>query len=150
MIILPDINQLLEYNNSRIIARYEKDYPNNQLSANEALRELLKYFWICQKHNQDKENCPQDEALNFICSMHPEMHEIDDMWHTFLLFTQDYDEFCKTYFSRFIHHAPNMNEEKLDFDHFELQFARYLSYVYDHLGEETLSIWFAEYVGHNE
>jgi len=150
MIILPDINQLLEYNNPWIIARYEKDHPNNKLSANETLRELVKYFWICQKHKQDKESHPQDEGLDFVCSMHPEMHEIDDMWHTFLLFTQDYAKFCKTYFLSFIHHVPNMNEEKPGFDHFELQFTRYLSYVYDHLGKETLSIWFSEYVKNNE
>jgi hypothetical protein len=27
-------------------------------------------------------------------------------WHTFILFTRDYREFCEKYFDRFIDHAP--------------------------------------------
>lgn len=32
---------------------------------------------------------------------------IDEAWHHFILFTQDYDEFCKKHFGKFIHHVPN-------------------------------------------
>ena len=32
--------------------------------------------------------------------------KIDDGWHEFILFTKDYTDFCKLFFSRFIHHSP--------------------------------------------
>jgi hypothetical protein len=144
--ILPNIDQLLKYTHPWIIERYKKDYSNNQLPAEEALKELLKYFWICQKHKVDKMNNPDDEILNFDCAMHPEMREIDDMWHTFLLFTRENTDFCNKYFSRFIHHIPRINEEEIDFEDFKIRFSHYLSYVYDHLGSRTLQIWFADYV----
>lgn len=32
---------------------------------------------------------------------------IDECWHNFILFTQDYITFCETYFGRYIHHQPN-------------------------------------------
>jgi hypothetical protein len=31
---------------------------------------------------------------------------IDRMWHSFLLFTKDYNAFCEQYLGRFIHHEP--------------------------------------------
>jgi hypothetical protein len=31
---------------------------------------------------------------------------IDEAWHTFLLFTREYDAFCRYHFGVFIHHAP--------------------------------------------
>ncbi len=37
--------------------------------------------------------------------------KIDEMWHNFILFTQDYQEFCFTYFGRFIHHRPRRRDD---------------------------------------
>ena len=32
---------------------------------------------------------------------------VDDLWHTFLLFTREYQEFCNAVAGSFIHHEPN-------------------------------------------
>jgi hypothetical protein len=32
--------------------------------------------------------------------------EMDEVWHTFILFTKDYQQFCETAVGRFIHHYP--------------------------------------------
>lgn len=32
--------------------------------------------------------------------------EIDQMWHTFLLFTRDYRDFCEQWLGRFVEHEP--------------------------------------------
>jgi hypothetical protein len=46
-----------------------------------------------------------------VCSVIPgkkvAAEEVDDLWHTFLLFTRDYQDFCDEYLGRFIHHDPN-------------------------------------------
>lgn len=72
------------------------------------------------------------------------------MWHTFILFTKPYADFCEKYFGHFIHHFPTTEierEQRLEnFDDFlNKDSQRMLSFVYDHLGEETLKTWFAEY-----
>lgn len=36
---------------------------------------------------------------------------IDEMWHNFILFTEDYHLFCRTYFKRFIHHRPRRRSD---------------------------------------
>jgi len=33
--------------------------------------------------------------------------EIDEAWHTFILHTREYAEYCISRFGRFIHHVPN-------------------------------------------
>ena len=31
---------------------------------------------------------------------------VDDLWHEFILFTRDYQNFCQQAFGRFLHHTP--------------------------------------------
>ncbi len=139
-----DLAKALSYSNPALLERYRRDYPNNQLSAEEALRELIKYLWLCEKHRQDCAAFPDNTALHFPCSMYPEMAEIDDMWHTFLLFTKAYQDFCHTYLGRFVHHLPKTPSDHITPEVFELELTRYLFYVYDCLGEETVKKWFKE------
>src|SRR5205823_112792 len=32
---------------------------------------------------------------------------VDDLWHTFILFTPQYREFCTRYFGKYVDHQPN-------------------------------------------
>ena len=138
------INEIIAYQNKDIIDRYNKDYPNNKISAEEALVGVIQYLWLSQQHQIDKKNQPNNNELNFVCGVYPEMQEIDDMWHTFILFTKEYAEFCQKYFGEFMHHAPNTHVEKTDLKNFEIEFTRYLNYIYGRLGEETVKRWFSD------
>ncbi len=140
--MLPDLPNLLQYKNINVLKRYSVDYPDNLLPAEQAFAELMKFFWLSLKHAQDKRSFPLNSELDFICGIHTEMKEIDDMWHTFLLFTRDYQDFCQQYFGKFFHHLPTPEDERLTAQEFELDFTRYLSYVYDHLGEQNVIQWF--------
>jgi hypothetical protein len=37
--------------------------------------------------------------------------DVDELWHTFLLFTQEYADFCMNTFGKIIHHRPCSQEE---------------------------------------
>jgi len=77
---------------SRILARYCKDYDVPMSLALEQEIELKRYLILCA----------QDPAASYGmrgC--------VDDLWHTFLLFTKDYMDFCYELKSHFIHHVPN-------------------------------------------
>lgn len=142
--ILPTLEELGQYKNPYLIERYNKDHPDNKMPAEQALTEILKYFWLCQKQKFDLEQSPNDERLQFDCAVHKDMNEIDDMWHTFILFTVDYMNFCDQYFGEFIHHQPNTSDEaQLDDEAYAKDLTKYLSYIYDELGEQTVRTWFA-------
>lgn len=137
------LNDLLLYKNNSVINRYKIDYKNNVLSPEEVFSELLKYLWLTQKHKLDKEQSPSNIDFEFICAVHKEMVEIDDMWHTFILFTKDYMSFCENFFGNYIHHIPTTESDApITKDEFEATFTRYLSYIYDNLGEQTVISWF--------
>lgn len=36
---------------------------------------------------------------------------LDDGWHTFVLFTREYADFCQRYLGKFIHHVPTVRYE---------------------------------------
>ncbi len=143
---LPSLEHLLAYTNENLITRYENDYPNNLLSGKEALSNLVKYLWLGQKHFIEHHNNPNDDSLDFILSLQAEMKEIDDMWHTFLLFTVDYRKFCQRYFGCFIDHIPIITvDESANESDSEANMTKWLSYVYDNLGAEVLKTWFSSY-----
>lgn len=138
------LHQLLEYKNDNVILRYQDEYPNSKITADEALSELMKYMWLCHKHAFDKKQYPDKKSLDFTCVIHVEMEAIDNMWHTFLLFTRDYQRFCNDYLNgNFFHHDP-LPPKQPDFSKrkYVKELHRYLSYIGEHLGEETLMKWF--------
>lgn len=138
------LNKLLKYKNTKIIERYDSQFPNSTLSGRDALNEFMKYVWLCHKHEYDKTESPTDQALQFQCTIHTEMEEIDNMWHTFLLFTKDYQSFCNQYLNgSFFHHDPLPRKtKKISPKRYELELEKYLSYIYENLGEETVVKWF--------
>jgi hypothetical protein len=38
--------------------------------------------------------------------------EVDDVWHAFLLFTREYDAFCRKTVGFFVHHVPTTKSER--------------------------------------
>jgi hypothetical protein len=142
--MLPNLNELLEYQNQSVLNRYQKDFTQSKITAKNWFSELLKFIWLSMKHHHEKSHHPENVAFHFTCAIHPEMKEIDDMWHTFLLFTQDYHDFCQRYLNGFFfHHQPlASNEEKISTRQYKKELERYLSYIYENLGEETVLAWF--------
>jgi hypothetical protein len=43
-----------------------------------------------------------------------ESAEVDEAWHAFLLFTREYEQFCRRAFSCFVHHEPAENRDGAD------------------------------------
>ena len=90
----------------------------------------LDWIFLLSKYNQSN--------LLFITK---EMFIIDEMWHNFILFTEDYNNFCLNYFKRFIHHNPSIKKIILS----PKQLGKMYGIIYDEFGETVLNKWFIEY-----
>jgi hypothetical protein len=144
---LPDLRQLLRYENPAILKLYRQNYPNNSLTAEEAFTEVLKYLWLCRKHELDYPHLQDNPHFPDQCFMPRSMREIDEMWHEFILFTQDYSDFCDHYFESYMHHLPNIFDNMpRPRDIVEREVEKLLHYIHQHLGEETVKVWFASYL----
>ena len=58
----------------------------------EVLQGLKEYFLLCLRARRKMVAMPSQA--------------VDDAWHEFILFTRQYDKFCRAAFGRFLHHTP--------------------------------------------
>ncbi|HEX7724814.1 MAG TPA: hypothetical protein VF438_03720 [Candidatus Paceibacterota bacterium] len=52
----------------------------------------------------------------YLCGVHRgrtfiPSQRIDEVWHNFILFTEEYQQFCYGHFGRFIHHRPHRKDD---------------------------------------
>jgi hypothetical protein len=74
-----------------VIRRHTMDHGIDQPQATRVERELKRFLVLCA----------QEDAGFFSPPL-----AVDQLWHTFLLFTYEYAEFCATLGGGFIHHRP--------------------------------------------
>jgi hypothetical protein len=142
--MIPALEQLLAYRHPGSIKNYMRTYGVDNLIAEELFIDMLKYLWVSTKHRSEVEHNPQDPSLQFNFVMHQEMRDIDNMWHGFILYTQDYMAFCDKFFGVYLHHVPDVAEGiTISDEEFATDMANYLSYIYDNLGEGTMRRWFS-------
>jgi hypothetical protein len=129
------LDDVLAYQHPGVIRRYRKDHDATQQEAEEVFRETLKWLYLCHAAAGPD---------GFDCAMTPELEKVDWMWHTFLLFTRDYADFCDRYFGTFIHHVPDEEDEAAaqEEDVLRSRLIQQFGLVYDVLGEETLTAWY--------
>jgi hypothetical protein len=129
--------EVLAYRHPGVLRRYCKDHHATPREAEEVFRETLKWLYLCYRS-------ATDGPEGFACTMLPEIEKLDWMWHTFLLFTRDYADFCERTFGLFLHHVPNEDDgeaEATDAGTYREALRRQYAFVYDVLGAETLEAW---------
>jgi hypothetical protein len=131
------LSEVLQYRHPGVVRRYCLEYHATPEEARELFREMLKWLYLCYR----AATTPPD---GFACHMLPETAQIDIMWHTFLLYTQDYADFCQRYFGMFLHHVPEEEDgaDRADPAEYRAMLQRQYTLVYDVLGEETLKTWY--------
>lgn len=148
--IVKPLSEVLQYENQNVIDRFLKYYDVSMDEALFIFEELKKWLWLCGKSFEDGFKgayISKDLAI------------IDEMWHTFLMFSLDYYNFCTKYFNVIIHHIPETKSERKELNLPEVEEeseenkinalkekeTQFLKYVNDNLGSETLNIWFLDF-----
>lgn len=87
---LKSAEEFLAYRNERVIGRFMKIHKTSKEEAEQIFAELMKFLYIC----------------GHVPASSPPSAIVDEMWHTLIMFTWDYYEFCVNYVGRFLHHNP--------------------------------------------
>jgi hypothetical protein len=145
---MPDRAKALSYENEEIVASFRKNYGVTDEEARELFEETKKWLWLCGTR-------PRSMRL----TVFGPMKLLDEMWHTFILFTREYTEYCLDNYGFYIHHAPTTRAEveqhrqrvaaNPEQTHAQLREDRraMMLLVADEFGAETLKRWFGEYAG---
>ncbi len=151
---MPSLQDVLSYKNDDVVLRFAEDFKLSEEDASEIFLETKRWLWICAKRKVLLEN---GQGEFFQVPLFNEANAIDLMWHTFLLYTQDYQNFCQRYFGFFIHHQPRGHlerkawQEKIHSDpegawnERRQDLRKVYEYLYDELGPEILVKWCEEF-----
>ncbi|HAS39467.1 MAG TPA: hypothetical protein DCS93_03270 [Microscillaceae bacterium] len=147
------LEDALDYENDEVTHRFQESFPS--LSPEEVsliFEETKKWLWLGYKIRFIKSK--DSEAAIPSPAVYEELLLIDEMWHTFLLYTKDYMDYCYNKFGIYIHHQPTSYKQKAqsqteyqqDPDKLIQEVVadkkEQFSLIYDHLGEETLLLWY--------
>lgn len=147
------LEEVLAYQNPSIVRKFMENWDVSESKATELFDEAKKWLWASASSVLRKNRGEEVPTLAVTYSM----TLLDEMWHTFILFTREYHRFCNTFFGFYIHHAPTTydvkeeNEQELAGDpeaykaKVEAQSEVQFSFLYDCLGEETILKWYSEW-----
>ncbi len=126
-----------------IIEGFMDRYDVSEKEAEEIFHETKKWLWLASQADESSAVFIDKPLLI-----------IDEMWHTFILHTRQYYNFCYKNFQKLIHHLPTPPSEKRKFqeslsdnptqliaEHEEKVRNQY-NLIYDKLGPETLLKWY--------
>jgi hypothetical protein len=143
--------QALSYQNEEIVASFRRTYDVSLEEAQQLFEDTKKWLWLCGTR-------PRSMRL----TVFGPMKLLDEMWHTFILFTREYTEYCMENFGFYVHHAPTTRAEADQYrqraavnpeeTHARLREERreMMLLVHDELGEDTLRRWFGEYARYSD
>ena len=83
--------EVMKYHNEGVVRRISKDTECEYSKAFEIFQDTKRFLFLCGVHGG---------------GLAPSVN-IDEGWHSFILFTKDYFDFCLNFFGDFIHHYPN-------------------------------------------
>ena len=85
------IDRAMSFPMEDVVTRYAKDHDLPLSVAQDHERELKRYLALFAINPDTKYGM---------------RGQIDELWHTFLMFTKEYAQFCNQVAGRFIHHVP--------------------------------------------
>lgn len=147
------LDEVLAYSNEDVIYKFLEYWDVSFEEASDYFQEMKKWLWLSADSIAHESEGEQRRELGITFSM----TLLDEMWHTFILFTMEYRQFCKQYFGFYLNHAPTTkaqkDQAKIDFENdaeamiakAEAENAIQFSYIYDKLGAETLSKWYSDW-----
>jgi hypothetical protein len=132
---------VVAYRHPELVTRFCDNWNVERRQSTAIFDDLKRYLWLTVK---------TDEPVAPVAI-------VDEMWHMFLVFTEDYAAFCKTYFGAMLHHVPTSSREKKALDkQFRTQtdkwraemgerLRRDMTLVFDLLGEDVMRRWYVDY-----
>ncbi len=132
------LDRVMGYKNTAIVAKMEREHKLSLEDAELLFKETKRFLWLAH--------------ITIDAVITPPMI-IDKGWHTFILFTKEYMDFCLEMFGQMIHHRPWHPEDDASFEkvahdlnsskaQVALQFGSDVSRFWDYGPIEDISIEF--------
>lgn len=102
----PSLDEVMAYQNERVIGSFLKTFAMPVDEARDIFEQLKRMLWLTNE--MDYDGLHADE---YAFSIDHSLQILDEMWHTFILCTKDYQAFCLDTFGYFLHHSPTVESD---------------------------------------
>jgi hypothetical protein len=135
----------LRYRNRDVVEKFADRFQVPDREAQAIFDDTKRWLWLCSLPGRPK------------LLITPPLLVIDEMWHTFVLFSAAYADYCESTFGRLLHHVPTSRRDRLRAARLlerdpervarqrRKQAERQYRFIADKLGDEALVRWYAEY-----
>src|SRR5690242_5537724 len=100
--LMSSLAAALAYENEDVIGAFHDKYGVSLDDSRAFFTEVKKWLWLCAQARCAARPLPVFDSMTWL----------DEMWHTFILFTLDYSRYCEEHFGFYIHHAPTGQAEQ--------------------------------------
>jgi hypothetical protein len=145
------LKRVLSYSHPGVVDRFVHEYRVERKFAEAVFKDLRRYLWLVHLVAEIKErDLPELRSLELKVPMFKLMNVMDHFWHVFLLFSEDYENFCEEHFGRRIHHVPEPVSEEIRFNRMRQpgkhlltpEFRSFVDFVWVALGSDVANRWF--------
>lgn len=130
------LRHVLAYRSPHVVRRFRKMFDVSQGEASALFREVLKLLWLAARQQARGLETP----TLFGCQT-----MMDEMWHNFVLFSDEYEKFCVRFFGHVIKHQPETRRRPLPPAERDRLLDYNIELVYDELGPRTAERWYREW-----
>jgi hypothetical protein len=139
--------QLDQYHNDDLIRKFRDEWSVSEPAAKDIFEETKKFLFLAHHAQRQCISFEIDESILII----------DKMWHTFILFTKEYGEFCEQFFGRMLHHIPfcrdhliekirDLSDRGISLSEYKrIRLQRQINLIHETLGIDTVRKWYIEF-----
>lgn len=92
--VVSNLSAVMRYDNRAVLVKMQQELGISEADAFLLFEDTKKFLYLVGINPHERLGPPA---------------AVDQGWHVFLLFTQDYADFCQQYFGRFLHHKPHVD-----------------------------------------
>ena len=135
----PSLSEVLNYHNQHIIDGLMSTLDIDASSAKDLFQDGLRWLWYC--NHKDSEGLRNIDDPILI---------LDEVWHSFILYTPYYTQFCLTFFGEYLHHMPTLLQADVpqcdnSQEHYFSRKKKQLETIYELLGRDVFTRWYHTY-----
>jgi hypothetical protein len=137
-----ELSTIIKYRHHGVEERMRDNFNLGTSEIQTLHCDLNRWLWLC---GTSPKNLP------FKLEIVPSMAILDEFWHAFILFTEDYFKFCFSNFGEYIHHRPNVStntksiQTQDQLTNRKIERLGYYRYVTKTLGPDVALRWFRDY-----
>jgi hypothetical protein len=139
------LGQALRYRNRDVVETFAERFQLPAVEAGGLFDDTKRWLWLSAQPDAPPMHITTETRI------------LDEVWHTFVLYTEAYAGFCQTRFGRFLHHEPTSPRAKRrlvasrarDPERYARTWRRVnerrYQFIADKLGADILTRWYVEY-----